>query len=172
MSGGASALYAFVDLFRRQVAATEHVLTRGLEHARERGVAESDLLGWRLAPDMHPLAFQVRIVADYARQWSQRAAGLPVDPDTPTDADAHGLLAALARSREALAAMTPDTFAGRDDRPLTHILGTGQELTLPLLRWLGVFVATNIGFHLSITYAILRANGVPLGKRDLFPEAS
>ena len=48
-------------------------------------------------------------------------------------------------------------------------LGNGMEPTLPAGRWLTVFAATNLYFHLSTAYDILRARGVPLGKVDLFP---
>ena len=40
--------------------------------------------------------------------------------------------------------------------------------TLPAAQWLTVFAATNVHFHVSMAYAILRANGVPLGKADMF----
>ena len=40
--------------------------------------------------------------------------------------------------------------------------------TFPAAQWLTVFAATNINFHVSMAYAILRTNGVPLGKADMF----
>ena len=43
-----------------------------------------------------------------------------------------------------------------------------MEPTLPTGQWLSVFATTNIYFHLSIAYAILRSKGVPIGKIDLF----
>ena len=43
-----------------------------------------------------------------------------------------------------------------------------MEPTLPAGQWLSVFATTNIYFHLSMAYAILRMKGVPIGKIDLF----
>lgn len=39
---------------------------------------------------------------------------------------------------------------------------------MPAAQWLSVFATTNIYFHLSMVYAILRSNGTPLGKSDFF----
>ena len=48
-------------------------------------------------------------------------------------------------------------------------IGNGMEPTLPAARWLTVFVAaTNLYFHLTTAYDILRARGAPLGKIDMF----
>lgn len=48
-------------------------------------------------------------------------------------------------------------------------IGSGQmEPTLAAGRWLSVFATTNLYFHLSTAYGILRAHGVPIGKVDLF----
>ena len=47
-------------------------------------------------------------------------------------------------------------------------IGPGMEPTLPSSQWLTVFGATNIYFHLSMAYAILRARGVKIGKLDVF----
>ncbi|HEY0436140.1 MAG TPA: DUF1993 family protein, partial [Phenylobacterium sp.] len=61
-----------------------------------------------------------------------------------------------------------EQFAGRDDVPLTLPIGPDMTPTLPSGQWLTVFGATNIYFHLSMAYAILRAKGVQIGKRDVF----
>ncbi len=41
--------------------------------------------------------------------------------------------------------------------------------TLPVGQWISGFATTNLYFHASMAYAILRAKGVPIGKIDLFP---
>jgi hypothetical protein len=59
-------------------------------------------------------------------------------------------------------------LAGRDDATFTVQLGDVLEPTLPASQWLTSFATTNILFHVSIAYAILRMKGVPLGKIDMF----
>ena len=61
-----------------------------------------------------------------------------------------------------------EQFEGRDAIPLTFAIGPGMEPTMEAGRWLTIFATTNLYFHLSTAYGILRAKGVPLGKVDLF----
>ena len=161
-------LYTFVDLFARQLGTLEHLLAKGAEHAKVLGVSEEDMLDWRLIEDMQPLRFQAMVVCNFSRQWPARVAGLPLPADIAADLDLAGFKAAIADAQAWLAALKPEQFAGRDDVPLTVTIGNGMEPTLPAGQWLTVFASTNLYFHLSTAYAILRAKGVPIGKVDLF----
>jgi len=161
-------LYSFVDLYRRQLDTAAHLLDKGLAFAAEQGVSEAEMLDWRLAEDMHPLRFQLMVVANFTRTWPARVAGLPVPDLIESTIDVAGFRAAIADAKAYLAALTPDQFAGRDDAPITFKLGEAMEPTLPAERWLSVFATTNVYFHLSMVYAILRMKGVPIGKIDLF----
>lgn len=161
-------LYTFTDLYRRALNSLSHILAKGWEHAKSNGVSEAEMLEWRLIEDMQPLAFQVRTVFSFTRSWPSRVVGKPVPDSFPENLDVAQLQAEIAASKAYLASLTADDFAGRDDVPLEATLGTGMTLTLPSGRWLTVFATTNIYFHLSIAYAILRAHGAPLGKIDLF----
>jgi len=160
-------LFSFIDLFSRQVATAQHLLAKGVEHAKATGVSEADMLGWRLIEDMQPLAFQLTVVCNFSQAWPARVAGLPV-PAEVADLDVAGFQAALAAAKAWLAARTPEEFADRDDVPLTYMIGTGMEPTLPSGQWLRVFATTNIYFHLSTAYGILRSKGAPIGKIDMF----
>lgn len=162
-------LFSFIDLYDRALDTTAHLLAKGAGHAASLGVSEAQMLDWRLIEDMAPLRFQVMVVCNFTRQWPARVAGLPVPPDVTDDLDLAGFQAAVAQAKTYLAALTPAQFEGRDDVPLTVMIGTGMEPTLPAARWLTVFATTNLYFHLSTAYGILRAKGVPIGKVDLFP---
>ena len=161
-------LYTFVDLYTRIVDTAAHILAKGADHAREKGVGETEMLDWRLIDDMYPLRFQLMVVCNFPRLWPARVAGLPLPAEIGADLDLAGFQAALAEARRYLAALPPDVFAGREEIPLTVDIGQ-IEPTLPAARWLTGFATTNLYFHLSMAYAILRANGVPIGKVDLFP---
>jgi len=161
-------LFTFVDLFSRQLGTLDSLLDKGAAHAKANGVSEAQMLDWRLIEDMQPLRFQAMVVCNFARQWPARAAGLPPPADVSVDLDLAGFKAAIADAKAYLAALKPEQFAGRDDVPLTVQIGTGMEPTLPASQWLTVFATTNLYFHLSMAYAILRARGVPIGKVDLF----
>jgi hypothetical protein len=161
-------LFTFVDLFSRQLSTLEHLLAKGVEHAGTIGASETEMLDWRLIEDMQPLRFQAMVVCNFSRQWTARAAGLPLPGAIADTLDLAGFKAAIAEAKAYLATLTPEQFAGRDDVPLAVLIGTGMEPTLPASQWLTVFAATNIYFHLSTAYGILRAKGVQIGKIDLF----
>lgn len=161
-------LFTFVDLYSRALTTAAHLLDKGAEHTRATGAGEGEMLDWSLIGDMQPLRFQVMVVCNFARQWPARVAGLPVPAEVTADLDLAGFHAAIDEAKAWLAALKPEQFEGRDEIPLTFQIGTGLEPTLPSGQWLSVFATTNLYFHLSTAYAILRARGVPIGKADLF----
>ena len=160
--------YSFVDMYSRAVAAAAHLLDKGVEFASANGVSESEMLNWRLIEDMQPLAFQLAIVCNFSRQWPARFVGIDAPPDIAFDLDVTALKRALADAASYLQAFKPAQFEGRDELKLTYTIGTGMTLTLPNSRWLTVFATTNLFFHLSTAYDILRSRGVQIGKADLF----
>ena len=161
-------LFSFIDLFDRQLTMLAHILKKGEEHAKTIGASEADMLGWRLIDDMQPLSFQIMVACNFTRAWPARTAGLPVPGEIGVDLSLADFLGEIAASKTYLASLTPAQFEGRDDVPLTHELGTGMVLTLPCGQWLTVFAASNLYFHASTAYGILRSHGVPIGKMDLF----
>ncbi len=126
------------------------------------------MLDWRLIDDMQPLRFQAMVVCNFAQQWPARVAGLPEPADVSADLDLAGFRLAIAEAKAYLAGLKPEQLAGRDQVPLALVIGTGMEPTLPSGQWLSVFATTNLYFHLSTAYGILRSKGVPIGKIDLF----
>jgi hypothetical protein len=160
--------YTFVRMYTHALDAAANVLTKAKTFAAASGQSEKEMLDWRLIDDMQPLAFQLGVICDFAKQWPARILGRPVPPDIAKDLDSAGFLAEIARAKAYLTALEPDAFEGRDELELTHTLGTGMTVTLANERWLSVFVTTNLYFHLSTAYDICRARGVPLGKVDLF----
>ena len=161
-------LFTFVDLYDRVLDTLSHLLDKGEAFAAERGLSADQWLDWRLADDMHPLRFQAMVVVNFTRLWTARVADLPEPAPADQSLDLAGFRAALTDARAQLAALTRDQFAGRDTVPLTFQITETQRPTMPAAQWLSVFATTNIYFHLSMVYAILRSNGAPLGKIDFF----
>ena len=161
-------LHTFIDLFDRSLATASHLLDKGVEYAELQGIDPAELLRWRLIGDMHPLAFQLMVVVNFSRQWPARVAGLPVPDGISADLDVAGFKAAFDEARSYLAALPAEQLEARAEIPLTVRITDDLEPTLPGERWLSVFATTNIYFHLSTAYGILRSMGVPLGKPDMF----
>jgi uncharacterized protein len=161
-------LYTFIDLYDRALATAAHLLDKGAEYAAAQGVSEAELLNWRLIDDMNPLGFQLMVVINFTREWPARVAGLAEPPSIAADLSVQEFREAIAAARAWLATLTQAQFAGRDGVPLTCKIGDVMEPTLPAEQWLTVFATTNIYFHLSTAYGILRAKGAPIGKPDMF----
>lgn len=161
-------MFSFVGMYDRLLESLGHLLDKGAAFAAGEGIDADTMLDWRLIDDMHPLRFQAEVVISFSRQWTARVIGLPVPDRLPDGLTLDGLRKAIANARADLAALTADQFAGRDDIPLTVQIADEMTPTLPAGQWLSVFATTNIYFHLSMAYAILRLNGVPIGKPDLF----
>jgi uncharacterized protein len=164
-------LFTFVGLFRGIVRSTAHVLQKGAAFADASGVSSDAMLDWRLIDDMEPLRFQVSVVCNFAKQWPARVAGVQAPDDVDVGMHLEGFYAALKTSEAFLDALQPEQFAGRDDVPLkVAIAGGALEPTATAARWLTVFAATNLYFHMTTAYDILRSRGAPLGKVDLFTD--
>ena len=158
-------LFTFVEMFDKQLVAAVHLLDKGEAHG---GAA---ILDWRLVEDMHPLRFQLRVLVNFSRSWPARVIGIEPPAEIGDDLDLAGFRAALTDARVWLAGLSREQFAGRGDQPLTVQLMPELAPTMPVEQWLTGFATTNLYFHLSMVYAILRAKGVPLGKADLFAGA-
>ena len=166
----AISFFSFVGIYSQSLDAAAHLLDKGAAFAAEQGLSDAEFLNWKLADDMLPLSFQFGMVINFSKSFTARAAGVDVPASiTAADLDIAGFRAAIADAKAFLASLTPEQFAGREDVPATIKLGDVMEPTLPIGQWISGFATTNIHFHLSIAYAILRLKGVAIGKADLFP---
>lgn len=164
----AISLHSFVDTFSRALDTVDHVLRKGEAFAAAEGMDPETILDWRLVDDMNPLRFQLGIVVNYTCAWSALGAGAEPPATIDDSLDLAGFHAAIADAKAFIAGLAPARFEGRDEIEHTHTLGNDLTLTLPIEQWLRVFALTNIHFHMSMAYGILRARGVQIGKVDLF----
>ena len=160
-------LFSFVEMYAKGLTTLQHILDKGRAHAAATGIDEREMLEWRLVEDMFPLWRQAQIVAVFGSRWPSRSAGLPEVDEPSGEMSFDQLFALIAKSRAALADLTPAQFEGKGSEPFTMDLGV-MKPNMPIEQWVTGFATTNFYFHLSIAYAILRQRGVPLGKPDLF----
>ncbi len=144
-----------------------HVLELGAEHARSANLSEAELVEARLAPDMLPLKAQVGIASDHVKGSLYRLAGREV-PSIPDDMQNFAdLIARVDRTLELANAITPAELEGSGERTVT-IKRRDGEMTMPGAAYLLGIAMPNFYFHVTTAYALLRHNGVPLGKSDFF----
>jgi len=114
---------------------------------------------------MLPLARQVQIATDVARGGAARLAGVepPVYEDNEKTFD--DLTARIQRTLDYLAGLDASAFEDSATRAITRPV-RGQPHTFTGANYLQQFAVPNVYFHAATAYAILRHNGVPLGKAD------
>jgi hypothetical protein len=156
---------ASVPLFRRSLGALSAVLGKGAAFAEAKKIDPAVLLQSRLAPDMFPLARQVQIASDTAKGCVARLAGAEVPSFPDTEASFAELQDRLARTLAVVAGFTPAQIDGSEDKEIVLKFRTGEQ-RFTGLDYLSFFVLPNVYFHCTTAYAILRHNGVEIGKRD------
>jgi hypothetical protein len=128
--------------------------------------APESVIGAALAPDMFPFQFQVKQVAVHSAGAIAAVKAGVFSPDVaPPPADLAGLEALLADADAALAALDPAEVDALAAVPMQFRFG-GRAMDFTGADFLLSFSQPNFFFHASMVYALLRANGVPVGKRD------
>jgi hypothetical protein len=134
-------------------------------YASARKVDPAVLLASRLALDMFPLSRQIQLATDFAKGPCARLAGLEVPSYPDTEATTAELKARIGRTVDFIKGIKPEAFIGAESRDITIKVG-GNPVTLKGQPYLIHFALPNFYFHLTTAYAIMRHNGVELGKRD------
>lgn len=154
-----------IPAFQRGFAALSKLLDKAEAFAEEKKIKPEVLVNARLAPDMLSLAGQVQRMSDTAKGAAARLTGT----DAPSFADEETTLADLRERIEKttayLASVSESAFEGAEER--TVVLKTRQqEVSFTGKDYLLTFAIPNFYFHLTTAYAILRHNGVAVGKLD------
>lgn len=155
----------FVPPLAHALSALSRVLEKGEAHAAARRIDESVFLSSRLYPDMFALTRQVQIACDQARRGAIRLAGREPDSVPDTEASFADLRARIARTIAALQALTPADFDGAEARTITFKAGP-RDISFTGADYIRRWILPNYYFHATTVYAILRHNGVELGKAD------
>ena len=162
-----SPMYAnSVPVFKQLLTALKTVLAQAQAHAAAKSIDPDALLQARLYPDMFPLVKQVQIAADFARGVAARLAGVEVpvyESKERSFADLDGL---LTQTLAFLEGVNAAQFAGRETAEIVLRAGTPKEKKLTGQTYLSNYGLPQFLFHVTTAYAILRHNGLAIGKRD------
>ncbi len=141
-------------------------MQKWLDKARAEGKDEAALVAARLAPDMAPFSAQFQMCSDTAKFAIARLTGTeaPSMPDTETSFDE--LKARLQRTIDFIQGVPQSAFEGADEREVVLKFPNGMGYDFTGARYLTGFAIPNFFFHVTTAYAILRANGVAVGKPD------
>ena len=154
-----------VDVFTHALGSLSAVLEKGQAYATQRKFEPAVLLASRLAPDMFPLTRQVQLACDLAKNSVARLAGEEPPRFPDTEASFEELHARIARTLDYLKGVPSSALEGAETRDINVPTRDGT-LEFKGLEFLQYWAIPNVFFHVTTAYAILRHNGVELGKRD------
>lgn len=155
---------ANVQQFAKVLKNIEGWLDKAEVYAKAKGFDPQVLLVGRLAPDQFALLKQLQLVSDWAKNGLSRVAGKTPPVFTDDEHSLEQIRNRLQKTIEYLETFTEQDFEGVEKRivPITRLPGKGS----PAPAYFVETVLTNFYFHVTTAYAILRHNGVDLGKKD------
>lgn len=154
-----------IPVFTRQLNNLSTILGIAAANAEARKIDQSVFLNARLAPDMFPLSRQVQIACDGVKAGAALLAGVDAPSYADDETSIAELQARIAKTLAFLQTISAAQLDGSDTRTVT-LKRRDKETHFQGLAFLLDHVLPNFYFHLTTTYAILRHNGVELGKRD------
>lgn len=157
---------ASVPVFQHMLRNLSHVLEKGEANAQARKFDPSVLATARLAPDMLPFTRQVLIACDAAKNGVARIAGVEAPKFEDNEASFPELKARIQKTLAFLETVPAAKLDGTEDKEITFPVGRDSTKTMKAQAYLTTWVLPNFFFHVTTAYAILRHNGVDLGKTD------
>lgn len=162
---------ATLPVFKHMLSNLSHLLDKGAAHAEAKKFDAANLLNYRLAPDMLPFTKQIQIACDAAKNGSARVAGIEAPKFEDNEASFPELKARIQKTLDFLATVPADKIDGTEDKDITFPVGPSTR-TMKAQAYLTTWVLPNMFFHITTAYAILRHNGVEVGKRDYLAGAA
>ncbi|MGZ5526501.1 MAG: DUF1993 domain-containing protein, partial [Methylomonas sp.] len=160
---------ASIPAFVRMLGNLSAILDKAAAHAEAKKIDPAVFVNARLAPDMFPLSRQVQIATDIVKGCAARLAGIEVPRYEDNETTFAELQARIDKTKAFLQSISASQIDGSEQRQITLKFGS-RELNFLGQPYLLDFVLPNFHFHLSMTYAILRHNGVEIGKKDYIGE--
>jgi uncharacterized protein len=156
---------ASVPAFRRYLTSLSGVLAKGAAFAEARKIDPAVLLQSRLAPDMFSLVGQVQRVSDNAKGGIARLAAVEAPKFADEETTFPEALDRIALTLDFIGSVPVEKFDGSETREIVLTM-RAHEVRFTGQDYLFNFVFPNVLFHCTTAYAILRHNGVEIGKRD------
>jgi hypothetical protein len=160
-----------VPMFIKTLTALSGVLDKAGAHAgskqlewHPKGMQEDALLSARLISDQFPFVRQVQVACDNAKAGSARIAGIEPPKFEDTEKTVAELKARIDKTVAFLKTIKPEQVIGQEDRKVTLPFWKGKQATA--FGYVTEYLIPNFYFHVTTAYAILRSNGVQIGKDD------
>ncbi len=156
---------ASARLFSHHLKNLSAILKAAEKDAKARGIEESVLMGARLAPDMFPLTHQVMIASDNAKGCCARLTGTTAPVFSDDNASFAELQERIRGTLAFIRTLKVADFEGAEHREIEMETPVGK-LYFSGADYLNGWALPNFYFHYTTAYAILRHNGLNIGKPD------
>jgi len=142
-----------------------HLLDKAQAHIDAKKIDPKALLEFRLYPDMFNMTRQVQIASDTAKSVVARLAGVEIPSYEDNEISIEMLKARIAKTVTFIQSFKPEQIDGTEDKDIITKRGE-KETHYKGMQFLLGHALPNLYFHVTAAYAILRHNGVEIGKRD------
>ncbi len=155
-----------VPVFKQMLGGLKEVLSKAEAHAAAKKIDPNALLQARLFPDMFPLLRQVQVATDFAKGVSARLAGVEAPKLEDTEQSFAELQVRIATVLAFMEGLDAAKFDEAATREIVTQAGTPKEKRFTGQSYLLNYGLPHFFFHTTTAYAILRHNGVEVGKKD------
>lgn len=151
--------------FAHMLKSLSGILDKVEAHCETKKIDPTALTTARLYPDMYHFTKQVQVACDTAKGAVARLAGVEIPKDEDTEKTFSELKARIAKTVDFIESVKPAQIDGTEDKEIVLKRGS-REVNYKGTEYLLGFAQQNFFFHVTTAYAILRHNGVEIGKRD------
>lgn len=155
-----------LPLFENMLGNLSHILDKAQAHAEAKKFEPAVLLQSRLAPDMLPLTRQILIACDAAKNGVALLSGVEAPKFDDTESTLAELKDRIGKTLTYLATVPAAQLDDSAEKDITFPVGKDKTRTMKGEAYLKHWMLPNFFFHVTTAYAILRHNGVELGKSD------
>lgn len=155
-----------VPVFKQMLGGLSDILAKTQAHVTEKKIEPSAFLQTRLFPDMFTFVRQVQIACDFAKSVSARLAGVEVPAYEDTEQTFDELRARIEKTLAFVDGLDASRFEGSAQRDIILRPGTPKERALSGEAYLLHYGLPQFFFHVTTAFALLRHNGIEIGKRD------
>lgn len=156
---------ASIPAFIKMLNNLNAILDKASAWAQAKKIDEKYLMASRLAPDMLPFTKQIQIATDIVKGCAARLAGVDVPKYEDNEASFTELKTRISKTIAFLETIKAQQIDGTEEKSIELKFGSNSFMFTGL-DYLLTFANPNLYFHVTTAYAILRHNGLEIGKKD------
>ena len=154
-----------IPVFIKNLENLSAILNKAATHAEVKKIDQSVFLNARLFPDMLPLVRQVQIATDSVKAGAARLADVEVPSFEDLEKTFLELQERISKTIKFLQSIKSEQIDGSEEKKISYVQ-RGKESNFIGQPYLLNYVLPNLYFHITTAYAILRHNGLEIGKKD------